>query len=72
MSYLLDKDDKTITQDAWDTVRYYEELNTTNFPIIEPNVIRKLRQRKMMAKNLVYSSIERIENLLYNDGDYLM
>lgn len=55
MSYLLDKDDKTITQDAWDTVRYYEELNTTNFPIIEPNVIRKLRQRKMMAKNLVYS-----------------
>lgn len=51
----MPKDNKTIPQDAWDTARYYEELDTTDFPVVEPNVIKKLRQRKAMAQKFVSS-----------------
>lgn len=33
-------------QDIDNIVEYYENLDTTDFPIVEPAVLKKLRQRK--------------------------
>lgn len=34
-------------QDVNNIVEYYENLDTTDFPVVEPNVLKKLKQRKV-------------------------
>lgn len=46
----MQNDNKTIPQDVLDTVRYYEELDTTDFPVANPAVLKKLRQRKEVVR----------------------
>lgn len=33
-------------QDVNKVIEYYENLDTTDFPIVEPEVLKKLKQRK--------------------------
>lgn len=33
--------------DINEVIRHYENLDTTDFPIVEPNVIKKIKQRKL-------------------------
>lgn len=50
----MQNDNKTIPQDVLDTVRYYEELDTTDFPVANPTVLRKLRQRKEVVRQFAH------------------
>lgn len=51
----MQKDHKLTDQDVLDTIKHYEKLNTTNFPVIEPTVIKKLHHRKAMAQQFIIS-----------------
>lgn len=50
----MQNDNKTIPQDVLDIVRYYEELDTTDFPVTNPTVLRKLRQRKEVVRQFAH------------------
>lgn len=45
----MQNDNKTASKNV-DIVRYYEELDTASFPTANPNVLKKLRQRKEVIK----------------------
>lgn len=46
----MQNDPKTTHQEVLDTIRHYEELDTTNFPTANPVVLQKLRQRKKVIE----------------------
>lgn len=44
----MQKDRNLTDQDVLDIIKHYEELDTTNFPVTEPAIIKKLRHKKAM------------------------
>ena len=50
----MQKDSNLTTQDVLNTIKHYEELDTTDFPVVEPTVIKKLRQRKEIIRQFTH------------------
>lgn len=51
----MQKDHNLTDQDVLATIKHYEELDTTDFPVVEPAIIKKLRHRKAMAQQFIIS-----------------
>lgn len=45
----MQNDNKT-PQDVLDTIHYYETLDTSKFPTANPTILKKLKQRKEIAR----------------------
>lgn len=66
----MQNDNKTIPQDVLDIVRYYEELDTTDFPVANPAVLRKLQQRKEVVRQFAqFLDSETIEILTQHNTE---
>lgn len=60
----MQKDRNLTDQDVLDIIKHYEELDTTNFPVTEPAIIKKLRHKKAMEQQFIISLSDETLELL--------
>lgn len=60
----MQKDRNLTDQDVLDIIKHYEELDTTNFPVTEPAIIKKLHHKKAMEQQFIISLSDETLELL--------
>lgn len=66
----MQKDHSLTNQDVLDTIKHYEELDTTAFPVVEPATIKKLRHKKAIVQQFIISLNDESLEMLSQHNTY--